>query len=379
MTHELKPLYAAGLAQDIYGIKLSSTRGIFLEKYSSDMKVSGANLASGVTGGYVLKKRHVMAVFSAGKGIYKGQAFVIFKGTASLYDALTDLNTGVKGSHTGLPVHQGFYYAFDSVLIELRQFIGGLKGISSIHCVGHSLGGAVATLAADWIKSRSSMRVNLYTFGSPRVGLSMFARTCTSRLSPDNIYRVNHTTDPVPMLPTWPFAHVPDSHLDYQIFSPPAMPPWEYHFMRHYIKSAEVDCWSTLRTNRPKAYGQLAIESWLKSDGVISLSANTLRLLDAALLYVLRKIGHAVGVILIGGMASHLTLLDRLAMILKKAMTISADVSAWVYRLIRKMAKLVGITVKEGANLTVQFVRTIFMRLHSRINDMVRRVAMVIG
>lgn len=149
--------------------------------------------------------------------------------------------------------------------------------------------------------------------------------------------------------------------------------------MRHYIKSAEVDCWSTLRTNRPKAYGQLAIESWLKSDGVISLTANTLRLLDAALLYVLRKIGHAVGVILIGGMASHLTLLDRLAMILKKAMTISADVSAWVYRLIRKMAKLVGITVKEGANLTVQFVRTIFMRLHSRINDMVRRVAMVIG
>lgn len=96
MTHELKPLYAAGLAQDIYGIKLSSTRGIFLEKYSSDMKVSGANLASGVTGGYVLKKRHVMAVFSARKGIYKGQAFVIFKGTASLYDALTDLNTGVK-------------------------------------------------------------------------------------------------------------------------------------------------------------------------------------------------------------------------------------------------------------------------------------------
>lgn len=82
---------------------------------------------------------------------------------------------------------------------------------------------------------------------------------------------------------------------------------------------------------------------------------------------------------MIGGMATHLTLLDRLAMIFKKALDVSVDVSVWVYRLVKKMAKLVGIRVNEGANLTVHFIRTIFIRLHTRVSDMVRSVAMVVG
>jgi triacylglycerol lipase len=343
------------------------------------MEIGTGNFVSGVTGGYVLRKRHVMAVFSAGKGKYKGQAFVVFKGTASLYDVLTGLNAGIKTSHTGVPVHQGFYYAFDSVLMELRQFVGGLKGVTTIHCVGHSLGGAIATLAAHWIKSKGGLKVNLYTFGSPRVGLNRFARTCTSRLQADNIYRVYHTTDPIPMLPTWPFTHVPDSSLDYQIYSPPSMPPWEHHFIRHYVDSAKINCWDSIKSNRPKTYGQFAIESWLKSDGVVSLTANTLRLLDASLVYVLRHIGNALGIITIGAFSAHLTLLDRLAMILKKAIDVSVDVSVWVYRLIRKMARLVGITVKKGMDLTVHFIRTVFIRLHTRIAEMVRRVGMVLS
>ena len=82
-----------------------------------------------------------------GKGRFKGQAFVAIKGTASLYDALSDLNAGVRSSHTGFSVHQGFYYAFNSIQSELQQFIRGLKSTSVVHCVGHSLGGAIATLA----------------------------------------------------------------------------------------------------------------------------------------------------------------------------------------------------------------------------------------
>ena len=148
------------------------------------MEIESSSFSSGVTGGYIIKKTHVMAVFSAGKGKYKGQAFIAIKGTASLYDALTDLNAGVRSSHTGFSVHQGFYYAFDSILLELRQFLSGLKGVSVVHCVGHSLGGAIATLAADWTKANSATStVKLYTFGSPRVGLDGFAAKCTSRLT----------------------------------------------------------------------------------------------------------------------------------------------------------------------------------------------------
>lgn len=377
MTIELSPTYAANLAADIYGVKLTATRGVFIDKYSSDMELSKSSFPSGVTGGYIVKKRHLMAVFSAGKGTYKGQAFIAFKGTASLYDAVTDLNAGIKTSHTGLPVHQGFYYAFDSVLKEFRQFIGDLKGVSCVHCVGHSLGGAIATLAADWIKSSGhSATVNLYTFGSPRVGLARFANRCTSRIRADNVYRIYHKTDPIPMVPTWPFTHVPSSDADYLIHSPSAMPPWKYHFMEHYINSVEnTSGWKSIKRNRPKTYGQMTLENWLKSDGVVSLTANSLQLLDAALVYVLEKVAHAFGIAVTGIAAAGLTLLDRLAMILSEAASVSADLSIWVYHLVKKMAALVGISVKKGSSLTVEFIRSIFIHLHQRISDMVMRVA----
>lgn len=270
-------------------------------------------------------------------------------------------------------MHQGFYYAFESVYQELNQFLRGLKGVTTIHCVGHSLGGAIATLAADWIKSTGAVaQVNLYTFGSPRVGLEMFAKKCTTRLVADNIYRVYHKTDPVPMVPTWPFTHVPTSSVDYLLFSPVSAIPWEYHKMKHYIKSAENAAgWAGMKTNRPKGYGQVAVERWLQSDGIVSFTANTLELLDAALLYVIEKVINATGIVLVAGFATYFTLLDRMAVFMAKAAKTTVKVSIWVHHLIRKMAALIGIVVKEGADLTVEFIRMVFNRVYRKIADMV--------
>nr|WP_274054955.1 hypothetical protein [Thalassomonas haliotis] len=39
-----------------------------------------------------------------------------------------------------------------------------------MHCVGHSPGGALAALTADWIKAGFGKTVYLYTFAAPRVG-----------------------------------------------------------------------------------------------------------------------------------------------------------------------------------------------------------------
>lgn len=160
---ELKPIYAARLAAHIYEVKSITTREVFVARYKSDMDLpehydlSNPGFSSGITGALIfLKKPHIMACLARGKGDYKGQAFVAIMGTASLYDGLTDANTGIRSSHTGMAVHQGFYYAFDSMLNDLRRFIISLSDVKVIHCVGHSLGGAVATLAADWIKTNHS-------------------------------------------------------------------------------------------------------------------------------------------------------------------------------------------------------------------------------
>jgi triacylglycerol lipase len=376
MTLVLSPGYAANLANDVYAIKSGITRDDFLDLYKADMEVTKAKLATGVTGGYILNKPQVMAVFSSGKGAYRGQAFAAFMGTASLYDALTDLNTGVIASHTGALVHQGFHRAFDSLLPELRQFVAGLNGVMAVHCVGHSLGGALATLAADWLRASGSVaRANLYTFGSPRVGLSMFAEKCTERVVGGHIYRAHHATDPIPMVPTWPFFHVPRSGQDYLIHSPVAAVPWEYHLMKHYIRSAEAaSSWQKMHSNRPQGYGRVAVEKWLKSDGLMALTANTLGLLGAALHYVVEKAAQATGIALVTGFSTTFTLLDRMAFLLAKAERLAVDTSIWVHHLVKKMAALVGIVVQAGVELTMGFIRLIFLKLHHRISDMVRQI-----
>lgn len=379
----LEPLVAAHLAADVYIIaKDEFSRELFVDKYKERIHVNKSFMSEGKTGAcLVVKKKHVMVFLGMGKGKYEGQAFVAIKGTASLYDALTDLNTGVHSSHTGFGIHQGFYYAFDSILNDLRKFLIGLKGVRVIHCVGHSLGGAIATLAADWIKTANiAPTVGLYTFGSPRVGLKPFANRCTSTLRPENIFRVSHQTDPVPMVPTWPFFHVPDSGQDYLLYSPSASAPWEYHFMKHYIDSAKKSVsWPAMRRVRPQSHMDATVERWLKSDGVLSVSANTLDLLNASLLYVLKKVAHVAGILVVGGFATTFTLLDRLAFFIAKAAKLQVEVSVWVFHLVRKMAALIGIKVKEGVSLTVEFVRTVFMRLHQKISEMISYIGRAIG
>lgn len=95
-------------------------------------------------------------------------------------------------------VHAGFNKTFYSMKPALQEFVAANirdKITGCVHIVGHSLGGALATLSADWIKAEYSLPVKLYTFGSPRVGLDNFSRAATSRI--DKIYRCTHGADPV--------------------------------------------------------------------------------------------------------------------------------------------------------------------------------------
>ncbi|MCP4338671.1 MAG: hypothetical protein GY799_07215 [Desulfobulbaceae bacterium] len=73
--------------------------------------------------------------------------------------------------------------------------------MQTIHCIGHSLGGAVATLAAHWVKRTTYKYVELYTFGAPKPGFEGFAKSFTTLLEQKNVHRVYHSTDPVPMVP----------------------------------------------------------------------------------------------------------------------------------------------------------------------------------
>ena len=88
-----------------------------------------------------------------GQGLYQGDSVITIRGTASLRDGLTDAHFGLSGGSNGSMVHAGFNKTFYSMKPALQEFVAANirdKITGCVHIVGHSLGGALATLSADW-------------------------------------------------------------------------------------------------------------------------------------------------------------------------------------------------------------------------------------
>jgi triacylglycerol lipase len=97
----------------------------------------------------------------------------------------------------GTHVHPGFAASLDEVWGDIKAHldsIGGNDGRRAIWFTGHSLGAALATLAADRYGSENVR--GLYTFGSPRVGDGVFANHFSAPC-----FRFVNDLDFVPHLP----------------------------------------------------------------------------------------------------------------------------------------------------------------------------------
>ena len=125
----------------------------------------------------------------------EGQFAVIFPGTASAQDWRTDSKIK-KIEWFGHRVHRGFAQAYDSVHYGIDTII---PPNAAVIIAGHSLGGALATLAAIRLGLKHTISA-VYTFGSPRVGNGPFARRYDALLH-DNTFRLVNEGDPVPHVP----------------------------------------------------------------------------------------------------------------------------------------------------------------------------------
>ena len=114
----------------------------------------------------------------------------------------------------GVELHSGFYRQFISLLSKVDVGVQKhLKGGGKVICVGHSLGGAISTIAALNYGNTYPQQVWHASFGSPRVGNQAFKEAyakCTKLQA-----RVKHERDPVvSILPPIDYWHVgPETHL----------------------------------------------------------------------------------------------------------------------------------------------------------------------
>lgn len=103
-------------------------------------------------------------------------------------------------------VHEGFYKRFDEVVdYSVKKLYEARKKFpeADIYLTGHSMGGAIATLVASYVKAKESKTIHpdmVYTFGSPRVGDKKFATYVNSQYG-ETILRVMNEWDMIPDLP----------------------------------------------------------------------------------------------------------------------------------------------------------------------------------
>ena len=114
---------------------------------------------------------------------------VAFRGTAGVADWIADLNFLSITRPYGT-VHRGFCYAFQDVNARLRQILSLFTGLPVV-VTGHSLGGALATIAAaEWSGQVPVARI--FTFGQPAVGTDGFANFIDQNYARRFFRFVNH-------------------------------------------------------------------------------------------------------------------------------------------------------------------------------------------
>ena len=123
-----------------------------------------------------------------------------FRGTANLRDWLTDIRIEKKMLANGLGIHSGFMGAINAILPDLVSSLAHPDDEKPLVITGHSLGGALAALAAYYLKILGFKIRAVYTFASPRVGNAAFRQEYNALLR-DITFRVVCSGDLVPLIP----------------------------------------------------------------------------------------------------------------------------------------------------------------------------------
>jgi hypothetical protein len=136
---------------------------------------------------------------------------VAFAGTdpALSKNLITDISVRLTAQDT----HEGFQNALDAIWPQIKEKIEG--SALPIFFTGHSLGAALAVLAAEKAHDNGMMPAGVYTFGMPRAGGANFAVRYNDKLG-DRTFRLVHGGDIVPCIPEWFARLLPPGRIQFQ-------------------------------------------------------------------------------------------------------------------------------------------------------------------
>lgn len=305
-------------------------------------------------------------------------AIIAMRGTRPELAGKPDLLTDGRGTLTTFGscgvVHKGFKRTFDSALPCLERDKGIVMKADVVHCVGHSLGGAVATLIAAHYASFGKT-VRLYTFGSPRVGAMGAHGALERRIGKENIYRVAHDLDPISLIGPFPYIHVNGAATDRNNFtlrSPTgALLSTMNHDMGRYINSVAGGAESSWDIVRGAASGvdhdNSVLARWLLHEDnnpgwVQYASAKTLGILFKLLAHVLKSISTAI--------VLGLTAVDLLAEILLQGLYKAKQLGEQIFTLLGYAATWAGITVVSGAQFTAEIITRILNKMLATLRQL---------
>ncbi len=324
----ISPLSAAKMADAAYALKDNTlAEAAAITDFSFD-NVATAHAADrkGLTGKTGAFGYQPSSGFGFCTKSSNGQdAFIVIKGTSPcMEDALTDLNAIPMSTGHGNVAASGFVKTFNTMEQQIDDFIN-TGNYKTIHCIGHSLGGALATLVANKYCQQNNANIKLYTFGSPRVFYGP-----GNKLQNVDSYRVYHEGDPVPMLGPFPLMHY-DGGMSVGSLSSICNP------LKHAMESYKVECnsksWQGLRgvTSTPIS----VIE---KGKAFVSASAGwLLRMLKHLVTYGLAALGLGVAGVA-GAVYATYTAADILFKLMLQGMS---KLSSWVVALLRGMSRFI--------------------------------------
>ncbi|QCF26450.1 lipase family protein [Hydrocarboniclastica marina] len=334
---------------------------------------------SGRSGSFIsfFQKTSGFALVGHGKNQYRGHHVIAVRGSKTGHDWLTNGNVGLSTSIGGSAVHSGFNQTFGSMRSALDGLLSPHLASSmaeGVHCVGHSLGGALASLIGQWINHRYRKPVNIYTFGAPRVGMEGFAASSTSAAFAH--YRCTHGADPVPNIPLWPFVHAPTNGFEYRLDTGTGISPGAHGMgdsaVPGYRNTARTGDWSGLRQNSLD-YLRTPVRLDYERRMEASFSGYWADRISAALITLLKDAGYYSAVLLQAKIGTTLTLYDMLARTLEKIAAAAANFSSQVRGLLGHMLVFAGYVATRVADLTYSFIRWVFDRTTSALYRAVRQ------